>query len=81
MLHAASSSRPLTNARFTSVGDGGADAGVREHRIPHRGSRRFTIHPVGLRQSLGAGDLPVLHEGWEPNNLIAGASSPRARVS
>jgi glycosyltransferase involved in cell wall biosynthesis len=48
--------------------------------VPHRGSRRMTLHPVHLDRYLGSRDLLVLHTGWVPSNLIAAAAARRAGV-
>jgi glycosyltransferase involved in cell wall biosynthesis len=40
----------------------------------------LTLRPVELERHLGCNDLLVLHEGWVPSNMIAGAAACRARV-
>jgi glycosyltransferase involved in cell wall biosynthesis len=48
--------------------------------VPHRGSHRLTLRPVGLQRFLGTNDLLVLHEGWVPSNVIAAAAARRMGV-
>jgi len=54
--------------------------GLTTQCVPHRGTHRMTLRPVGLERYLGQRDLLVLHTGWVPSNLLAAAAARRARV-
>jgi glycosyltransferase involved in cell wall biosynthesis len=54
--------------------------GLTTECIPHKGTQRMTLRPVGLDRYLGRDDLLVLHTGWVPSNLLAAAAARRARV-
>jgi glycosyltransferase involved in cell wall biosynthesis len=77
VLHAPMTAGPRRNVAFVSKECG---AGLTKQSVPHSGSRRLTLRPVGLERFLGREDLLVLHEGWVPSNLIAAAAAARAGV-
>jgi len=54
--------------------------GLTTQCVPHRGSHRMTLRPVGLDRYLGRRDLLVLHTGWVPSNLLAAAAARRTGV-